>query len=71
MSPLAVLAVTLGAAEAARTLNANPPPGSLRLGERVLVNDGSCPAGQIKEITGGANMGTTGSSRQARCIPRK
>ena len=24
----------------------------LRLGQRVLVDDGSCPAGQIKEVSG-------------------
>lgn len=41
----------------------------LRLGQRVLVDDGSCPAGQIKEISG-AKMTETGVSRSAKCIPR-
>ena len=31
----------------------------LRLGQRVLVDDGSCPAGQIKEVPG-SQMTTTG-----------
>jgi hypothetical protein len=41
----------------------------LRLGQRVLVDDGSCPAGQIKEVQG-AQMTTTGIVRTRKCIPR-
>jgi hypothetical protein len=41
----------------------------LRLGQRILVDDGSCPAGQIKEVSG-AKMTATGVSRSAKCIPR-
>ena len=29
-------------------------PGTLQFGQTVLVDDGSCPAGQIKQITGGS-----------------
>ena len=42
---------------------------NLRLGERVLVDDGSCPAGQIKEISG-AKLGPTGVVRARKCISR-
>jgi hypothetical protein len=41
----------------------------LRLGQRILVDDGSCPAGQIKEVSG-AQMTPTGISRTRKCIPR-
>lgn len=41
----------------------------LRLGQRVLVDDGACPAGQIKEVAG-AKMTPTGVARSAKCIPR-
>ena len=41
----------------------------LRLGQRVLVDDGSCPAGQIKEVSG-AKMTPTGIVRVRKCIPR-
>ena len=41
----------------------------LRLGQRVLVDDGSCPAGQIKEVSG-ARMTATGVLRVGKCIPR-
>ena len=41
----------------------------LRLGQRVLVDDGSCPTGQIKEVSG-AQMTTTGVVRVRKCIPR-
>jgi len=41
----------------------------LRLGQRILVDDGSCPAGQIKEVSG-AQMTVTGVVRVRKCIPR-
>lgn len=41
----------------------------LRLGQRVMVDDGTCPAGQIKEVLG-AKMTPTGISRTHRCVPR-
>lgn len=41
----------------------------LRLGQRVLVDDGSCPTGQIKEIQG-AQMTTSGVLRTRKCIAR-
>jgi hypothetical protein len=41
----------------------------LRLGQRVMVDDGSCPAGQIKEVTG-VKLTTSGVARARRCVPR-
>ena len=41
----------------------------LKLGQRVKVDDGSCPAGQIKELSG-AKMSETGVVRVRKCIPR-
>ena len=41
----------------------------LRLGQRILVDDGSCPAGQIKEVSG-ARMTGAGIARAIKCIPR-
>ena len=41
----------------------------LRLGQRVQVDDGACPAGQIKEILG-AKLGPNGVIRTAKCVPR-
>ena len=41
----------------------------LRLGQRILVDDGSCPAGQIKEVAG-SQMTETGVLRIRKCIPR-
>jgi hypothetical protein len=42
---------------------------NLRLGQRIKVDDGSCPAGQVKEISG-ARMAATGIVRAQKCIPR-
>src|ERR1700752_4274260 len=41
----------------------------LRLGQRVMVDDGSCPAGQIKEVQG-SQMTTTGVVGTRKCVPR-
>jgi uncharacterized protein DUF6719 len=41
----------------------------LRLGQRIKVDDGTCPAGQIKEISG-TRMTSRGIVRAQKCIPR-
>jgi hypothetical protein len=41
----------------------------LRLGQHIQVDDGSCPAGQIKEISG-AKMTPTGILAAKKCIAR-
>ena len=43
---------------------------NLQLGQRIKVDDGTCPAGQIKEISG-AKMTAGGIVRGQKCIPRK
>ena len=42
---------------------------NLRLGQRIRVDDGSCPAGQIKEVSG-AKMTPTGVLAARNCISR-
>ena len=42
---------------------------NLRLGQRILVDDGSCPAGQIKEVSG-AKMTETGVVAVRKCVQR-
>ncbi len=42
----------------------------LKLGQRVLVDDGTCPAGQVKEVRG-AKMTEKGISRTSSCVPRQ
>jgi hypothetical protein len=42
---------------------------NLRLGQRIQVDDGSCPAGQIKEVSG-ARMTATGVVGVRTCVPR-
>jgi len=73
-----VLAGMLGIMQAHagdRILKQEPGKGKLRAGQTVLVDDGSCPKGQIKEVKGGSNrslkteMKQAGSPRTHRCIP--
>jgi hypothetical protein len=42
---------------------------NLRLGQRIRVDDGTCPAGQIKEISG-AKMVSGQIARTAKCVQR-
>ncbi len=42
----------------------------LRLGQRIYVDDGSCPAGQIKEIAG-MRLTESGVERTRKCVDRK
>lgn len=72
-------------AAALMVLAKDPEQGHLLAGQQVLVDDGSCPAGQIKELTGGTNRKcevdagvldtskchpVTGAHRTSRCIAR-
>ena len=57
----------------AAPLKQEPAMGALREGEVVLVDDGSCPAGQIKRVVGGNHTkvgGTKQVIRQSSCVPR-
>ena len=66
--PIASLVFVL--AIAAVFLTREPGPGELRLGQKVLVDDGSCPSGQVKEISG-ARLTPSGIERTARCVSKR
>ena len=58
----------------AQILKREPNMGAMKEGQRVLVDDGSCPAGQIKEVIGGNHSKVGGYKqleRQRRCISRR
>jgi len=46
-----------------------PPIGTMRPGQIVLVDDRSCPPGQLKELTGGGDLAGA-QPRTRRCVPR-
>jgi hypothetical protein len=66
-----------GTATSGEVYKQEPPAGALRTGQTVLVDDGSCPPGQIKQVTGGSNIDPatsimrTGAPRTRQCIPRR
>jgi hypothetical protein len=66
-----LIAGALGFATAAfaQTVSREQDIGDIRLGQRVMVDDGSCPAGQIKEVQG-SQMTASGVLRTRKCIPR-
>ena len=50
-----------GAASAQEILKQEPRAGALLPGQKVLVDNGKCPKGQVQEVSGGS--GGTGGSR--------
>ena len=46
-----------------------PPEGALKERQRVFIDDGTCPAGQIKLMTGGSFVRRI--PRTESCVPRK
>ncbi len=64
------------AAQGARILDASAEgcllacDAEAKLGQRVLVDDGSCPAGQIKQVTG-ARLTSAGVEHTRACVPIK
>ena len=67
------LVCVVGSASAA-TLKREPAMGALREGQRVLVDDGTCPKGQIKEVIGGNHTSVGGNKQIVRtrsCIRRR
>lgn len=63
------LVLTAGPAAAQQQVSREQDITDLRLGQRVLVDDGSCPNGQIKEVLG-ATLTATGITRTSKCVPR-
>jgi hypothetical protein len=61
-------ATTAATPAPAVVLKQEPAPGTLAYGKQVYVDDGTCPSGQIKLITGGNK--SMGLSRQKKCVPR-
>lgn len=68
---VAFLAVMLsgGAAMAQQAVSNERDLPNMRLGQKVLVDDGSCPTGQVKEVTG-SSLTASGVVRTAKCVPR-
>lgn len=64
-----LLWVALSAPSMAQYVGREQDVTGLRLGQRVLVDDGTCPAGEVKEISG-AKMTSTGVMPARKCIPR-
>jgi hypothetical protein len=72
---ISALSITYAGTSRAQTmLPQEPGSGMLRPSEKALVDDHSCPQGQVKEVTGGSNrryvkdIEIPGTPRQRRCI---
>ena len=59
VTALAVLLVAASGTSAAVPLSQEPA--NLRAGQKVRVDDGTCPAGQVKEVMGSAVRQSNGT----------
>ncbi|WP_407146558.1 DUF6719 family protein [Bradyrhizobium sp. ORS 86] len=64
-----IVLVAMAVPASAQTVSREQDIADLRVGQRVLVDDGSCPSGQIKQVTG-AQLKETGVVRTRTCVPR-
>jgi hypothetical protein len=70
--PAFLLLATMASAQAAPRLTQEPS--QMHAGQKVLVDDGTCPAGQIKEVIGVATRDKNNTriiiARSRNCVPR-
>lgn len=71
--PAAIAAgmVLIGSPAGAQVLKQEPPMGSIRAGETVLVDNGKCPKGQVMAVTGGNHVKAGGKGdvlRTRKCV---
>jgi hypothetical protein len=71
LAGLLAIAALSGAAFAATVMTKEPA--TMQLGERVLIDDGSCPAGQVREVVavGNKTVDPPRIERLRQCISRK
>ncbi|RXG89401.1 DUF6719 family protein [Bradyrhizobium zhanjiangense] len=64
-----LISLALASSARAATVGREQDIVDLKLGQRVQVDDGTCPAGQVKEVRG-AKMTDKGVARTSACVPR-
>jgi hypothetical protein len=64
-----LIAIALASTAHAATVGREQDITDLKLGQRVQVDDGTCPAGQVKEVRG-AKMTDKGVARTSSCVAR-
>lgn len=64
-----MISTTLATTAYAATIGREQDIVDLKLGQRVMVDDGTCPAGQVKEVRG-SKMSEQGVVRTSSCVAR-
>lgn len=67
--PVGVTVLLFASNAQAQTVSREQDIVDLRLGQKIMVDDGSCPAGQIKEVQG-SQMTSSGIAVTRKCIQR-
>ena len=66
----AIASLALTAAARADIVGREADITDMRLGQKIYVDDGSCPAGQIKDVAG-LRLSASGVERSKKCVDRK
>jgi hypothetical protein len=67
---LALLLASASACHAQMVVKSEPWEGKMEPGQVILVDDGTCGKGKIKEVTGGELAAMNPRPRTRRCIPK-
>ena len=67
---LALFLASSGLCNAQMVVEQEPGEGKMQPGQVVLVDDGTCGKGKIKEVTGGELGAMNPRPRTRRCIPK-
>jgi hypothetical protein len=67
--PVGASLLLIASGAQAQTVSREADIVDLRLGQKVMVDDGSCPTGQIKEVQG-SQMTSSGIVVTRKCIQR-
>jgi hypothetical protein len=67
--PAGLALLIIASTAQAQTVSRETDIVDLRLGQKVMVDDGSCPTGQIKEVQG-SQMTSSGIAVTRKCIAR-
>jgi hypothetical protein len=62
-------ALTMSATAGNVAIQREPPDGAMRLGQRIRVDDGTCPTGKVKLVTA-AQVTAQGIARTRTCVKR-
>ena len=70
LAPLVMFVTASSLCNAQAVVKQEPPAGNLPSGAVVLVDDGTCGKGKVKQVTGGNHSAMNPTPRTRKCIAK-